>query len=58
MANVECPQVQTDRRQPLRWPIWSSLVGQNPYSNLGESVKEAVHIRNLDDIRLKWPVGN
>ena len=56
----QCTQVQTDRWRPFCWPSWLSLDGQNPYSNLNESLMEAIHIWNLEDIWLKlteleWP---
>ena len=60
MTKVECPQKQTCRRWPFCRPPWLSFVGQNPYSNLNKSSIEAIHIRNLKEIRLKmtkleWP---
>ena len=41
MTQVECLQVQTDRRWPFCRPSWLLFAGQNPYSNLRESLKEA-----------------
>ena len=42
-----------DRWRQLCRPSWLSDVGQNPYSNLNERLIEAIHIRNLEEIRLK-----
>ena len=50
----------TDRRQPFCPPSWLPFVRQNPYPNLNESLMKAIHIWNLEEIRLKmtkleWP---
>ena len=42
--------MQTDHRQPFCRPSLLLLVGYNPYSNLGESLMEAIDIRNLEEI--------
>ena len=49
-----------DMWRPFCRPSWLSDVGQNPYSNLNEKLMEAIHIWNLEEIRLKmseleWP---
>ena len=49
-----------DRWRPFCRPSWLSAVGQNPFSNLNERLVKAIHIWNLEDIRLKmteleWP---
>ena len=43
----------TDRRWPFCVPSWLSFSRQNPYSNLNESLMKAIHIWNLEEIRLK-----
>ena len=45
---------------PFCLPSWLSDVRQNPYSNLNKRLMEAIHIWNLEKIRLKmteleWP---
>ena len=42
-----------DRWLPFGRQPWLSHVRQNPYSNLNQSLMEAIHIRNLEEIRLK-----
>ena len=41
MTKIEGPQEQIDRRRPF----WQSFIGQIPYSNLNESLMEAIHKR-------------
>ena len=43
----------TDRLRPFCQPFWLSIVWYCPYSNLNESLMEAVQIWNLEEIWLK-----
>ena len=47
-VHVKCPQVQTDRRWPFCRPSWLSFIDKN-----GISLIKAIHIRNLEEIRLQ-----
>ena len=51
MNKIACPQVQNDRRRPFYRPSWLSFIEQNPFSNLNDSLTEAIHIWNLEEIR-------
>ena len=42
-----------DRWRPFCHPSWLSDVRQNQYLNMNERLMEAIHIRNLEEIRLK-----
>ena len=57
LTKSDCVRVTTtadiDIWRPFCRPSWLSDVGQNPYSNLNVRLKEAIHIRNLEEIRLK-----